>query len=30
LRACLTSLLPDFSWRDEADSADIVPITRQN
>jgi FlaA1/EpsC-like NDP-sugar epimerase len=28
LRACLTSLLPDFSWRDEADSADIVPIAR--
>ncbi|HEY7873278.1 MAG TPA: nucleoside-diphosphate sugar epimerase/dehydratase [Rudaea sp.] len=30
LRACLTSLLPDFSWRDTADSADIVPITRQS
>jgi FlaA1/EpsC-like NDP-sugar epimerase len=30
VRACLTSLLPDFSWRDEADSAEIVPITRQN
>ena len=28
LRACLTSLLPDFSWRDSADSADIVPIVR--
>ena len=28
LRACLTSLLPDFSWRDAADSADIVPIVR--
>jgi hypothetical protein len=30
LRTCLTSLLPDFSWRDETDSAEIVPITRQN
>jgi len=28
LRACLTSLLPDFSWRDAADSAEIVPIVR--
>ncbi|HSM99464.1 MAG TPA: nucleoside-diphosphate sugar epimerase/dehydratase [Rudaea sp.] len=28
LRACLTGLLPDFSWRDVADSAEVVPIVR--
>ncbi|MBS0557247.1 MAG: polysaccharide biosynthesis protein [Proteobacteria bacterium] len=28
LRACLTSLLPDFSWRAETEDAQIVPIVR--
>ncbi len=28
LHRCLSGLLPDFSWRDEAASADIVPISR--
>ncbi len=29
LRACLTSLLPDFNWRAETESAHVVSITRQ-
>ncbi|MBU6198829.1 MAG: polysaccharide biosynthesis protein [Xanthomonadaceae bacterium] len=30
LRACLTSLLPDFNWRAETESAHVVSITRQS
>ena len=29
LRACLTSLLPDFNWRAETESAQVVSIARQ-
>jgi FlaA1/EpsC-like NDP-sugar epimerase len=28
LRSCLSNLLPEFAWRDDADSADVVAITR--
>ncbi|MBS0571161.1 MAG: polysaccharide biosynthesis protein, partial [Proteobacteria bacterium] len=28
LRACLTSLLPDFSWREESGNAQVVPLAR--
>ncbi len=28
LRRCLSNLLPEFAWREDAESADVVPITR--
>ena len=28
LRSCLSNLLPEFAWREDAEPADIVPITR--